>query len=159
MRLYIDAARTTGLEAEIFMDAEFRHYPLREYNDLMNTMNSVIREYDKAGSQGAGKDANHLNKHAMHLIRLFMTGIDVLESAVIRTHRPEEELVLLRSIRRGDYSKNGIPIPEFYEIADAYEARFEEAKKRSQLPDEPDLEAIARFVESVNKRVIIGDVS
>lgn len=159
MRLYIDAAHTAGLETEIFLDAEFKHYPLRDYNDLMNTLNSVVREYDRVGLRGRGKDANHLNKHAMHLIRLFMTGIDILERAEIRTHRPEGDLVLLRSIRNGDYMEDGVLVPEFYEIAADYRARFEEAEKGSMLPDEPDYEAIARFVESVNRRVVMEDIS
>ena len=38
------------------------------------------------------KSAEYLNKHAMHLVRLFMMGIDILEKAQIRTHRPEEYL-------------------------------------------------------------------
>lgn len=157
MRLYIDTARTEGLETEIFMDADFRHYPLREYNDLMNTMNAVLREYDKVGLRGRGKDADHLNKHAMYLVRLFMTGIDILEHAEIRTHRPEEDLVLLRSIRNMEFMEDGVLTPEFYEIVGEYEARFAEAEKRSPLPDEPDMEAVSRFVESVNRRVVMGD--
>lgn len=159
MRLYIDAAHTEGLETEIFIDAKLKHYPLRDYNDLMNTLNSVVREYDRVGLRGRGKDADHLNKHAMHLIRLFMTGIDILERAEIRTHRPEDDLVLLRSIRYGDYMEDGVLVPEFYEIAADYRARFEEAESGSTLPDEPDVEAIAQFVESVNRRVVMGDIS
>ena len=159
MKLYVDDACTEGLETEIFIDADFRHYPLREYNDLMNSLNAVVREYDKAGLRGRGKDANHLNKHAMHLVRLFMMGIDILERAEIRTHRPEEDLVLLRSIRNMDYMEDGVLIPEFYEIVAEYEARFAEAEKLSSLPDEPDMEAVSRFVESVNRRVVTEDIS
>jgi len=159
MRLYVDVACTEGLETEIFIDADFRHYPLREYNDLMNTLNTVVREYDKVGLWGRGKDANHLNKHAMHLVRLFMMGIDILERAEIRTHRPEEDLVLLRGIRNMEYMEDGVLVPEFYEIVADYEARFAEAEKRSVLPDEPDMEAIGQFVEGVNRRVVMGDIS
>ena len=39
-KLYIDTAETEGLETEIFLDADFRHYPLRRYNDMMNTRHS-----------------------------------------------------------------------------------------------------------------------
>ena len=159
IRLYVDAARTEGLETEIFIDADFRHYPLREYNDLMNTLNAVVREYDKVRLKGRGKDANHLNKHAMHLVRLFMMGIDILERGEIRTHRPEEDLVLLRSIRNMEYMEDGVLIPEYYEIVADYEARFAEAERRSTLPDEPDMKAIGQFVEDVNRRVVTGDIS
>ncbi len=115
-RVFIDDAVTEGLEREIFIEASFSHYPLRKYNDLMNTLNSVVRDYDRIGKRNHKKDDNHLNKHAMHLVRLFMMGIDILEKAEIRTHRPEEDLARLRSIRNGDDIQDGIRSPACYEI-------------------------------------------
>ena len=156
--LYIDKAVTEGLETEIFLDATLRHYPLRRYNDLMNTLHSVVRDYDKIGKQNHKKDDNHLNKHAMHLVRLFMMGIDILEKLEIRTHRSEEDLRLLRSVRNGDYMKNNKLVPEFFDIVTDYERRFHEAEQRSVLPDSPDMEAVAEFVESVNRRVVTGKI-
>ena len=156
--LYIDEAETEGLETEIFMDASFRHYPLRKYNDLMNSLHTVVRDYDKIGKRNHKKDDNHLNKHAMHLVRLFMMGIDILENAQIRTHRPECDLRLLRSIRNGDYMKDNVLLPEFYEIVTDYEHRFLEAEKNSALPDHPDMAQVETFVESVNRRVVTGGI-
>ncbi|MDO5132038.1 MAG: nucleotidyltransferase domain-containing protein, partial [Eubacteriales bacterium] len=153
-RLYIDKAQTEGLETEIFLDAEFVHYPLRRYNDLMNTLHSVVREYDRIGKRNHKKDERHLNKHAMHLVRLFMMGIDILEKGEIRTRRPEEDLRLLRSIRDGAFMADGILNDDFYQIVAEYESRFAEAEKVSRLPDNPDLEAVGRFVEAVNRRVV-----
>lgn len=101
-RMYADKAITEGLDTEIYLDMSFCHYPLRQYTDMMNTLHSVIKDYDKIGKRNHKKDDNHLNKHAMHLVRLFMMGIDILEKAEIRTHRPEVDLQLLRSIRNGD---------------------------------------------------------
>lgn len=152
--LFIDDAVTDGLETEIFLKADFSHYPLRKYNELMNGLNSVVKEYDHVGKRNHKKDDNHLNKHAMHLVRLFMMGIDILEEEEIRTHRPEADLALLRSIRNGEYMKGGTFIPAFYEIVSDYEKRFAEAEKRSRLPDNPDMEAVGRFVESVNRKAI-----
>ena len=155
--LFIDAAVTEGLETEIFLKADFSHYPLRKYNELMNGLNSVVKEYDHIGRRNHKKDDNHLNKHAMHLVRLFMMGIDILEKGEIRTHRPETDLALLRSIRNGDYMTGGAFTPQFYEIVSDYEKRFAEAEARSSLPDNPDMEAIGRFVESINRRAISED--
>ena len=157
-KLYIDKAETEGLETEIFLDADFRHFPLRRYNDLMNTLNSVVRDYDRIGKRNHKKDDNHLNKHAMHLVRLFMMGIDILAEGEIRTHRPESDLKLLISIRNGDYMREGILTPAFYEIVTDYERRFHEAEKISALPDNPDMEAVAAFVESINRRVVTGEI-
>lgn len=39
-----------------------------------------------------------------------------------------------------------------------YEKRLEEAMRISKLPDRPDMEAVARFVERVNRKVVMGDV-
>ena len=156
-KLYIDKAETEGLEAEIFLDADFRHFPLRRYN-VMNTLNSVVRDYDRIGKRNHKKDDNHLNKHAMHLVRLFMMGIDILADGEIRTHRSEADLELLLSIRNGDYMQDGILTPAFYEIVTDYERRFHEAEKNSILPDNPDMDAIATFVESINRRIVTGEI-
>lgn len=155
--LYIDDAETEGLEKEIFMDASFKHYPLRRYNEMMNVLHSVVRDYDKLGKRNHKKDDNHLNKHAMHLIRLFMMGIDILENAEIRTHRSSEDLKLLRSIRNGEYMKDSVLTPEFYEILSDYEKRFEEAEKRSTLPDNPDMNKVGAFVEEINRHAVLED--
>ncbi|MBQ7370387.1 MAG: nucleotidyltransferase domain-containing protein [Blautia sp.] len=156
-RLYVAEAETEGLETEIFLDAAFRHYPLRKYNDLMNTLNSVVRDYDRIGKRNHKKDDNHLNKHAMHLIRLFMMGIDILEKGEIRTHRPESDLQLLRSIRNGEYMEDSILNPAFYEIVADYEHRFTEAGKNSTLPENPDMKEIEKFVERINRSAILED--
>lgn len=155
--MYIDEAVTEDLDTEIFLDLSFKHYPLRRYTEMMNTLHSVIRDYDKIGKRNKKKDDNHLNKHAMHLVRLFMMGIDILEKEEIRTHRPEEDLRLLRSIRNGDYMEGSILNKAFYEIVADYEKRFEEAEKNSRLPENPDMDQIGRFVESINREAIKGE--
>lgn len=155
-RLYIDRAVTEGMETEIFLDGAFRHFPLRRYNEMMNSLHSVVRDYDRIGKRNHKKDDNHLNKHAMHLVRLFMMGIDILAEGEIRTHRPEEDLKLLRSIRDGSYMQDGVLTPAFYEIVTEYERRFHEAEKSSRLPENPDMAAVEAFVESVNRRVVMG---
>lgn len=154
-RLYIDDAVTEGLEKEIFVDGVVKHLPLRAYNDMMNSMNTVIREYDKIGKRNKKKDDNHLNKHAMHLVRLFMMGTDILKNGIIRTRRTDEELVLLRSIRDGKYMKDGKLSDEFYSIVSSYEKEYEEAEHISRLPENPDMDRIEKLVESVNRRIVL----
>ena len=72
LELYIDKAVNPELETEIFVNASMTHYPLRDYCGMWNTMANVIRDYEKVGKRNKKKDDLHLNKHAMHLIRLFM---------------------------------------------------------------------------------------
>ena len=158
-RLYVDAAVTEGLDTEIFLDADLKHYPLRRYTDMMNTLNSVVRDYDKVGKRNHKKDDTHLNKHAMHLIRLFMMGIDILQDEVIRTHRPKEDLTLLMSIRNGDYMEEGRMSGGFFDMLADYEERFEQAERASTLPNSPDMDRIEELVEEINRHAVLEDIS
>ena len=158
IRLYIDKAVTQDMEAEIFVDAQCSHFPLREYADLWSSMRSFVREYDKIGKRNKKKDDNHLNKHAMHLIRLFMMGIDILEKQQIRTHR-KDDLPILLAIRRGDYMlPDGTFSTAFYELLEEYERRFEVAAKSTTLPDNPDRNAVEQLVERVNRFAVTGEL-
>lgn len=159
IHIYIDESDNTALEKEIFIDAEYKHLPLRDYENMLSAMNSVVRDYDKIGKRNRKKDDNHLNKHAMHLIRLFMMAIDILEKGEIRTHR-RDDVDLLRSIRRGDFQKEDKTFSkEFYDLLAGYEKRLETATNNSKLPDNPDMEKVERFVEYVNRKAIEDDFS
>lgn len=158
MRLYIDKAENPRLDTEIFVDAEYNHFPLRDYTDLWARMRTVVREYDKTGKRNKKKDDTHLNKHAMHLIRLFMMAIDILEKGEIRTRR-RNDLPILLAIRRGEYMlPDSTFSPEFYELLKTCERRLDEAAKRTTLPDQPDMERVERFVERVNRYAVTGEL-
>ncbi len=154
IRLYIDKAVNPKLDLEIFVDANYTHMPLRDYEGMWAIMHSVVKDYDKIGKRKNKKDDNHLNKHAMHLIRLFMMAIDILEKGEIRTHR-RDDLDLLLKIRHGGFQKEDKTFePEFYEILADYEKRMERAIRETVLPDEPDMERVSAFVEHVNRKAI-----
>ncbi len=154
IHIYIDKSDNPELETEIFIDAKYTHLPLRDYENMLGAMNSVVRDYDKIGKRNKKKDDNHLNKHAMHLMRLFMMAIDILEKGEIKTHRTDD-LELLRSIRRGDFQKKDKTFSdEFYAILSNYENRLNIAIKNTILPDNPDMQQVEAFVEYVNKKAI-----
>ena len=158
VRLYIDRAENPDFETEIFVDADYRHLPLRDYTDMWGTMRTVVRDYDKIGKRNKKKDDNHLNKHAMHLIRLLMMAIDILEKGEIRTHRTDD-LPLLLAIRKGDYMQaDGTFSPVFYEILEEYERKLDEASHSTKLPDNPDMDKVQRFVMRVNRYAITGEL-
>ena len=155
IRLYIDRAVNPEMETENFVDANYSHMPLRDYENMWSAMNTVVRDYDKIGKRNRKKDDNHLNKHAMHLIRLFMMAIDILEKGKIITHR-KDDLELLLKIRNGGYlQEDGTFAAEFYEILAEYERKLETATRQSHLPDEPDMEKVEAFVEHVNRQAIV----
>lgn len=154
VHIYIDKSDNPELETEIFIDAQYTHLPLRDYENMLGAMNNVVRDYDKIGKRNKKKDDNHLNKHAMHLIRLFMMAIDILEKGQIKTHRTDD-LELLKSIRRGDFQKEDKTFSdEFYAILSDYENRLDRATKNTILPDNPDMEKVEAFVEYVNRKAI-----
>lgn len=154
VNLYIDKAVNPELETEIFMDVDLKHYPLRDYKSLWMELHNIVKDYDKIGKRNKKKDDNHLNKHAMHLVRLLMTGIDILEKGEIITYR-EKELDLLLQIRNGGFQKeDGTFRQEFYDLVTDYERRLDYASKHTELPDEPDKKRVEEFVMSVNERVV-----
>ena len=156
LKIYIDKSNRTDMKEEIFVDANLKHYPLRDYKNIWAEMNNIVKDYDKIGKRNSKKDVNHLNKHAMHLIRLFMMAIDILEKEEINTYRKNEHQLLL-SIRNGEYQNNdGSFKNEFYEMISDYEKRLDYAGKNTSLPDKPDIKAVEEFVISVNERVVTG---
>ena len=158
MSIYIDKAVNPDFETEIFIDTDLQHYPLRDYKNIWNEMNNIVKDYDKLGKRNRKKDDNHLNKHAMHLVRLFMMAIDILEKGEINTYRAKEHDLLL-SIRNGEYQKeDGTFREEFYEILSDYEKKLDCAAENTTLPDEPDMEKVQEYVMSVNEKVIRDEI-
>lgn len=158
IRLYIDKAHRPELDTEIFVDANYTHYPLRDYENMWSIMHNVVRDYDKIGKRNKKKDDNHLNKHAMHLIRLFMMAIDILEKGEIITYR-EKEHDLLNAIRNGEYQReDGLFCDEFYKLLADYEKKLTYATEHTSLPDNPDMGKVSAFVERINERVVTGNI-
>lgn len=158
IRLYTDRSVNPEFETEIFMDVELTHYPLRDYKNIWNEMNNIVKDYDKIGKRNKKKDDNHLNKHAMHLVRLFMMAIDILKNGEIHTYREKEHDLLIR-IRGGDYQKeDGTFREEFYDIVNEYEKELERAAAQTDLPDEPDEKRVQDYVMSVNEKVVRDEI-
>jgi predicted nucleotidyltransferase len=100
------------------------------------------------------RDEPHLNKHMMHLIRLYMMCLDLLEKGDIITFRTVEH-ELLMAIRNGEYMRNSKIINDFWYLLNEYQGRFEYAKNNTSLPDKPDMKKVEEFVISVNERSTI----
>ena len=114
-------------------DIDFRGVTLNLPSDLLG-----LTEFEQFEDRKTDTVIYGFNK----LISLLLN----LENAEIRTHRPEADLKLLRSIRNGDYMQDSVLTPAFYEIISDYERRFTEAEAGSRLPDNPDMAAIGAFI-------------
>lgn len=159
IRLYIDKSEREEYDSEIFMDINLKHYPLRDYKGMWGEMNNIVKDYAKIGKRNSHAiERGKLSKHMMHLIRLYLMCLDILENGEIVTYR-EKDHDFLMEIRNGKYlDENCQPIAEFYEIVEEFEAKMQNAKETTALPENPDYKKIQEFVMSVNERIVRGDI-
>ena len=121
-------------------------------------MVNVVRDYEKIGKRNKKKDDLHLNKHAMHLIRLFMMALDILEKGEIHTYR-EKEHALLMDIRFGKYQKKDETFHEsFYDLLSDFEKKLHYAAENTDLPEKPDMKKVQELVMTINERVIRDEI-
>lgn len=150
--LYTDDSPREDLDREVFADIHLTKYPARDFNSIMNELTNIIGTYEKLNHRNHKKDDNHLNKHAMHLIRLYLMCLDLLENGDIVTYR-EKDHDLLMSIRRGAFqNEDGTYSDEFFEMVNDFEKRLSYAKENTSLPEHPDMKRVEEFVMSVNRR-------
>lgn len=133
IKLYIDRSEKDDLETEIFMDISLKHYPLRDFKSIYSEMSNVVKDYSQLNHRNRKKDTLKLNKHAMHLIRLLITGSEILQGKGINTYREAERDYLLE-IRDGQHSYEAI-----FETVDKLEAEFRYSAQNTVLPDEPEV--------------------
>ena len=153
IRLYTAPSSREGFEEEVFADINLSHYPAQDLAGVLNDLSKAINSFD-INHRNRKKDESHLNKHAMHLIRLLLTCLDILEKEEIITCR-ETDLPLLMSIRRGEYMRgDGSFRPEFFEILSDLEKRVEYAKENTSLPAEPDRDRVEELVMEINEMAI-----
>ena len=159
LRLYLADSNQENFEKEIFMDVHLTHYPLRDYKGMTSDMANILKDYAKIGSRNSKAiEHNKLSKHMMHLVRLYLMCLDILERGEIITYR-EKDHDYLMEIRDGKYlDENRQPIPEFFEIVDDFEKKLEYAKNNTDLPDKPNYKGIRDFSMSVNERIVRGDI-
>ena len=154
--VYVDG---DGEDADIYIDINAKHCPLRSYNGMMSELQTVIRDYDKLGKRNKNAiEHNKIAKHSMHLLRLYMMCIDILEKHEINTYR-EKEHDLLMDIRNGKYlDSESHPTKEFMDMVEDYRLRMEEAAVKSTLPDKPNYKEIDILKARINKQIIMGNI-
>lgn len=84
-------------------------------------------------------------KHAMHLVRLMRTGLEVLETGELRVRRPDADD--LNAVRDGALS-----FDELITLASELQGRIERAAARTALPADVDL----LFVDRLARELILS---
>lgn len=152
--LFTDESPRDDLDREVYCNIRLDKYPAREFSIMMNTLSNVIGNYEKLNHRNHKKDDNHLNKHASHLIRLYLMCLDILEKGEINTYRENDREMLLE-IRNGKYQKeDGTYRPEFFELVSDYEKRLAYAKNNTSLPVAPDMKKVEEFIMEINRKAI-----
>ena len=144
-------------DKELLVDMNLKDYPLLDSYNMFSEMRSIMREYEKLNHRNTKKDDAHLNKHAMHLIRLLVTGEEILRTGEINTYR-EKEHDLLMDIRNGKYQLDDHTFhSSFFEMLDEYEKKFRYVADNTFLPDKPNMKNIKAFLKEANLKVILQE--
>lgn len=153
----INPAFAHVVDGKLVYDLDLKNFPAEELEDLYSTISNTTRNYKELLNRNRKKDDAHLNKHAMHLVRLYLMCLDMLEKGEIKTKRTEDHNLLM-DIRNGKYmNEDGNMKPEFYELVAEIEQKCKKALETTKLPKKPDFKAIEQFLMEVNKKIINGE--
>jgi len=136
MRIYLENDR-------LLFDVSLQGYPIRDFAGIYGEMHNIIKTYGKLNHRNRKKDDAHLCKHAMHLIRLLITGKDILDGKGIITKRKAERDLLL-DIRCGRCS-----FDEIFALAEKYQTDFDASARDTALPKLPDLDKIEALMMEI----------
>lgn len=135
----------------LLISGNMSNYPVTSLKSMLKGLCTTIEQYEKPQNPKALKDAVHINKHAMHIVRLYYTAFDILEQGKIITRRDKEHEELL-AIRNGKYMReDGTYESAFFDMVDSFEARFQKAVKESVLPAKPNMQKIEELLVAINK--------
>ncbi|WP_051533482.1 DNA polymerase beta superfamily protein [Anaerovibrio sp. RM50] len=143
LKLYIDDSTREDLDTEIFLDADLKHISLRDYLMINSEFSNMLKNYGKLNKRNHKKDLPHLRKHAMHLIRLYYMGIDILDKGEIITYRRDEH-DLLMGIRMGD-----MDLSDVFKLQRELDERMQTAYNNSSLPETVDIQRIDKLVQEI----------
>jgi len=151
IKLYIDESFRDGCETEIYIDCDFKHYPLREFMKNINVMGETVKTYEKINKRKE-KPEEKLEKHCMHLVRLLKMCIEILSGKGIITSREiAGDVGMLLDIRSRK-------IPLIYVITDLYQQLMKEveyAYKNTELPEKVDWVKTKELIMEINRMSLV----
>jgi len=142
----------TDKEVEVRYSVHFDKISNSTFASIFNEVVGGVKEFNKHLShRNHKKDDYHLNKHAMHLIRLYLMAIDILERGEIVTYR-EKDRDFLMSIKTGYYynKQTNTFTTEFFDIVSDFDKRILTAYENTKLPETPDIVKINKLVYDIN---------
>ena len=125
---------------EVLVSCKYDEVPLRDFLNAVHDVENTVKNYGRLNKRNNKKDDAHLYKHAMHLLRLYYMGMDLLLYGEVNTYR-EKEHDLLMSVRNGEVSFDSL-----FALQRGLEKDMQQAYERSRLPDRVDKNAVNAFV-------------
>lgn len=144
-------------DPRVLIDVDMHSIDVREFNQMLGQTQAVARSYDRLNARNRKKDPYHLAKHMCHLLRLYRMGSEILRGDGVITNREDAgDADFLMEVKLGRYlSEDGTRIlPEFFDIVDEEGRKFDEATRRTRLPEEQNHDRINKIRERENLRVI-----
>ena len=133
-------------EENLKFDIALNNYPLKDFVGIYSELASIVKSYSQINHRNRKKSEQALYKHGMHLIRLLITGTDILDGKGIITKRSSEQ-ELLMDIRGGRLS-----FDEIIALAEEYKKDFERAGSTTKLPEDPDFRGINQLMMKIYTR-------
>lgn len=158
-KLFAEGAIKVNLDKDnnLTMDCDVKNAPLDLVRASLNDLLTIERTYNKLGQRNTKKDELHLNKHIMHLVRLYLTCFDILDKHRIRTYR-EKDKDLLLEIRKGKFLKNNKLTDDFRPYLESLEKKMQELKEITTLPEKPKFKELNKLVSEINKKVVDNNI-
>jgi predicted nucleotidyltransferase len=147
-RLYLDKSLKKDFEEEIYIDMNLKHFPLRGLKAMNSDISNIIKDYESLNHRNSKKDDIHLNKHAMHLVRLLTMGTEILEGKGVNTYRSNDIELLIR-IRNGELS-----YPEIFAMVGKLEKGLQYAVENTELPSKPNYEKVEELMIEIYKTTL-----
>lgn len=155
--LFTDKSDREGFDSEVYLNTTLNRFPVREFSSIINELTNITRQYGKLNHRNNKKDEEHLDKHAMHLLRLYYMAFDIMEKQEINTYRKNERDFLLE-VRQGKFRlEDGTYSEEFFELRKQLDARFQYDVEHTELPEEPDMEKVNELVMWANEKIVKGE--
>ena len=125
---------------EVLVSCKYDSVALRDFLNAIHDVENTVKNYGRLNKRNNKKDDAHLYKHAMHLLRLYYMGMDLLKYGEVNTYR-EKEHDLLMSVRNGEMSFERV-----FAHQRSLEKDMQAAYERSKLPERVDKDAVNAFV-------------
>lgn len=156
--IYFNNGIKTHIDNDVIkFDIDIKDQPIDVVRASLNDILTIEHTFNNLKHRNRKKDLPHLNKHIMHLVRLYLTCFDILERQKVETYRYKDREFLLE-IRNGKFLVDNKLTDDFYPYLKTLEERLEKDKKETTLSDKPNFKEIEKFVMAVNTKVINNTV-